>query len=197
MKFKSKIIFILYFVFIFTLGCKPYFMLDDKGKIERIIEKYASFLDSNKVEESFKLLTFIHDAKSKNYKMYEMAQNLVSNNYEETDYILKEITINNDYTASVELDMVFSSYKPVARKIKVETQFFMYKPENSQIWFIASGNEDSRKKFLNNVKESEGLKLVSDKTFFSWKGSWVEEQNIKFENGKTFLLKDNEWIEQN
>lgn len=195
MRFKNLIIFTFIFSILLITGCKPYFMLDDKGKIQRIIEKYVQYLNSGKFDESFKLLTFVHDPKSRNFEMYKMAQTFMSNNYESTEYILKKIDIKNN-TASVELDMVFSSENPVPRKVKVESQLFMYKPENSKIWFIASGNQDSRKKFLEKIKESEGLGLIEDKTFYSWKGKWIEENKIRFENGKTYILDKDKWIEQ-
>jgi hypothetical protein len=197
MKYKNiKIFMILIICVLLFAGCKPYYMLDEKGKIERILEKYDSLTNKKNFEEAFKLTTFIHQPKKKSEGMFKMAQKLLTSQYPEISYKVKDIKINKNI-ANVKVDMILISEMPVRRKTKIETQLFMYKPEKSIIWFIVSGNFNSRAIFLEKFSaELKGeFELLEDKSFIYIDENWIDVKNTKLEKGKLFILKDEKWIE--
>jgi hypothetical protein len=149
-------------------------MLDEKGKVARIIEKYVTLLNKGNYKEAFKLLTYVHIPGKRNEKMFELAQTLMSKTYDDITYEVKDIKIYKNF-ASVPVDIILYNSK-AKRKIKVSSQFLLYKPKKSIIWFIVAGDENSRKIFLEKFKkEINGkIKLIHDKTYVSKNGKWVE-----------------------
>ncbi|MFW5781761.1 MAG: hypothetical protein ACOCWO_00560 [Candidatus Muiribacteriaceae bacterium] len=196
MNIKRNLI-ILCVISILTAGCTPYFLLDDKEKVERIIEKYVTLINKGDYSESFRLLTFIHQPESRNEKMYEMAQTLQGNTYNNIEYIVKEIDLS-DNIADVTLDMVFSTTQGKARSIKVESQMYLYRPKESSIWFIVSGDQESRRVFYEKfIKGSEAdFKVREDSTFISIDGTYIPQADVRFDENGLFVRENGEWVKK-
>ncbi|MGM0608056.1 MAG: hypothetical protein ACQESP_06535 [Candidatus Muiribacteriota bacterium] len=168
---KFKFLCTLVVTVFFVSGCAPYFMLDEEGRVEHIIQKYSNYISNQQYDKAFEHLTFIHQPQSKDFEMFRMAQDMLVSSWNDIEYNILDINIF-DNLASAEVNMLFTHENPEANRVKVKTQFILYKPENSEIWFIVSGNEDSREVFLNEYDNEENIKLIKDKTYISSDGEW-------------------------
>ncbi|MFA7578446.1 MAG: hypothetical protein WC002_10315, partial [Candidatus Muiribacteriota bacterium] len=126
----------------------------------------------DKMEDAYSLLTFVHHPERDNFEMFKLAQGLINRNYKKVEYEINEINIDEN-VASVKVDIIFVPPTKDRPHIKVESQMFFYKPENSEIWFLVSGNQDSRMLFIQKI--SDKFPLIEDKTLYLKDGSWVEE----------------------